>query len=53
MKELKAQLADSNPEIVSQQKELIVDLKARLNVLDKELLLVTAGTSKELADLRK
>ena len=53
LKAVSERLQESDPTIVKQQKELIIDLKNRVNVLEKELLLVGATTNKELADLRK
>ena len=52
-KELQQQVHDNDPEVVAEQKALITELKGRVNVLEKELLLVTASTSKEIAELRK
>ncbi len=43
----------TNPQIVTEQKDLIIDLKTRVNVLEKELTLINNQTSKELDDLRK
>ena len=52
-KDLQQQVHDNDPEVVAEQKALITELKGRVNVLEKELLLVTASTSKEIAELRK
>ena len=52
-KDLQQQVHDNDPEVVAEQKALITELKGRVNVLEKELLLVTASTSKEIAGLRK
>ena len=52
-KDLQQQVHDNDPEVVAEQKALIKELKGRVNVLEKELLLVTANTSKEIAGLRK
>ena len=53
IKESEELIQNNNPVIIKQQKELIFDLKQRVSVLEKEVLLVNASTSKELADLRK
>ena len=46
-------LEQTNPEIVQEQKSLIIDLKTRVNILEKELTLVSAQTAKEIDDLRR
>ena len=46
-------LEEANPEIITEQKDLIIDLKTRVNILEKELTLVSTQTAKEIDDLRK
>ena len=53
LQENEALMKDSDPLIIKQQKELILDLKQRVSVLEKELLLVNNATSSELNELRK
>ena len=50
--QLKQKLDQADPGIVQEQKDLIISLKNKVNVLEKELHLVTANTSKELDTLR-
>lgn len=53
IRELQKKLETSNPTIIKEQKELIIDLKQRVNVLERELNLINTQTAKEIEELRK
>ena len=53
MQNANKKLEVSNPAIVSEQKDLIIDLKTRVNILEKELTLVTNQTARDIDNLRK
>ena len=49
MKKLEA----CSPTIIQEQKELIIDLKGKVNMLERELSLVTENTTHEINELRQ
>lgn len=51
-REMQKKLEASNPVIIQEQKELIIDLKSKVNSLEVELSLVNKNTAAQISDLR-
>jgi hypothetical protein len=48
---MQAQMVIHSPELMNEQKELIVDLRTKVTVLERELMLVNRSTGQEISDL--
>lgn len=53
LREANVRLEASYPTIIQEQKELIIELKQRVMMLNRELILITKNTSDQMADLKK
>ena len=53
LREANVSLEAANPQIVREQKELIIDLKKKTSMLDRELQLVTKSSQEEITQLKK
>ena len=51
MKELQAQMDNNNPQIIKEQKDLIVELRQKVAILERELALIVKNSNEEIARL--
>ena len=51
--QLKVKLEQADPEILQEQKDLIISLKNKVNILEKELHLITTNTTKEIDSIKE